>query len=151
VLERNGRVLAFANLWTGAGRGELSIDLMRHRRDVPNGVMDALFVHMLLWGRAQSYRWFVLGMAPLAGVVASPAHAIWNRLGGFVYEHGEALYGFQGLRAYKEKFDPVWEARYLACAAGWQLPRALADISALVAGGYRRIFLKGSVHATRSA
>ena len=146
VLEQNGRVLAFSNLWTGAGHGELSIDLMRHRREVPNGAMEALLVHMMLWGRAQAYRWFVLGMAPLSGVVPSPVHALWNRLGGFVYEHGEAFYGFQGLRAYKEKFDPVWEARYLACAGGWQLPRVLADISALVAGGYRRIFLKGPVH-----
>ena len=95
-------------------------------------------------GPGAGYRWFVLGMAPLSGVVPSPVHALWNRLGGFVYEHGEAFYRFQGLRAYKEKFDPVWEARYLACAAGWQLPRVLADISALVAGGYRRIFLKAS-------
>ena len=147
VLEQGGRILAFANLWPGADRGELSIDLMRHRRDVPNGVMEALFVHMILWGQAEGYRWFVLGMAPLAGVTASPVHSLWNRIGGFVYEHGESLYGFQGLRAYKDKFDPVWEPRYLACARSWQLPRVLADISALVAGGYRRIFLKGPVPA----
>jgi len=37
VLEQRGRILAFANLWPGADRGELSIDLMRYRRDVPNG------------------------------------------------------------------------------------------------------------------
>jgi len=102
---------------------------------------------MILWGQAEGYRWFVLGMAPLAGVTASPVHSLWNRIGGFVYEHGESLYGFQGLRAYKDKFDPVWEPRYLACARSWQLPRVLADISALVAGGYRRIFLKGPVPA----
>ena len=147
VPEQGGRILAFANLWTGADRGEVSIDLMRHRREVPNGVMEALFVHMMLWGQAQGYHWFVLGMAPLAGVTASPVQSLWNRIGGFVYEHGESLYGFQGLRAYKEKFDPVWEPRYLACGRSWQLPRVLADISALVAGGYRRIFMKGPVAA----
>ena len=147
VLEQNGRILSFANLWLGADGGEMSIDLMRHRSDVPNGVMEALFVHLILWGQANGYRWFVLGMAPLAGVVPSPVRSLWNRVGGFVYEHGESLYGFQGLRAYKEKFDPVWEPRYLAWAGSWQLPRVLADISALVAGGYRRIFVKRPVTA----
>ena len=51
------------------------------------------------------------------------------------------MYHFQGLRAYKEKFDPVWEPHYLAYPGGMKLPRILADVSALVAGGYRRIFL----------
>ena len=146
VLERHGRILSFANLWLGADGGEMSIDLMRHRSDVPNGAMEALFIHLILWGQARGYRWFVLGMAPLAGVVPSPVRSLWNRVGGFVYEHGESLYGFQGLRAYKEKFDPVWEPRYLAWAGRWQLPRVLADISALVAGGYRRIFVKVNVN-----
>jgi phosphatidylglycerol lysyltransferase len=151
VLEQHGRILAFANLWLGADGGEMSIDLMRHRTDVPNGVMEALFVHLILWGQANRYRWFVLGMAPLAGVVPSPVRSLWNRVGGFVYEHGESLYGFQGLRAYKEKFDPVWEPRYLAWAGSWQLPRVLADISALVAGGYRRIFVKGPAVVSRQS
>ena len=56
--------------------------------------------------------------------------------------HGESLYNFQGLRAYKDKFDPAWEPRYLAYPGGLHLPRVLANVSALVEGGYRRIFLK---------
>jgi phosphatidylglycerol lysyltransferase len=142
VIEQDGRIQAFANLWQGAGGLELSIDLMRHRRDAPNGVMETLFVHLMLWGKQQGYRWFALGMAPLSGFEHSAVASLWNRLGVFVYEHGESLYNFQGLRAYKEKFNPVWEPRYLACPGGLRLPRILADVSALVAGGYRRIFLK---------
>jgi phosphatidylglycerol lysyltransferase len=142
VIEREGRIEAFANLWPGAGHAELSIDLMRHRRDAPNGVMEALFVHLMLWGKDQGYQWFSLGMAPLSGFEQSPVASLWNRMGAFIYEHGESLYNFQGLRAYKEKFNPVWEARYLACPGGLRLPHILADVSALIAGGYRRIFLK---------
>ena len=82
----------------------------------------------------------MLGMAPLSGIETSPAASIWNRLGAFLYRHGESVYHFQGLRAYKEKFDPVWEPHYLVYPGGMKLPRILADISALVAGGYRRIF-----------
>jgi phosphatidylglycerol lysyltransferase len=36
----------------------------------------------------------------------------------------------------------VWQPRYLAYPGGLRLPRVLADVSALIAGGYRKIFLK---------
>ena len=142
VIERGGQVLAFANLWAGPRRHELSIDLMRYHQDAPDGVMEALIVHLLKWGKEQGYQWFALGMAPMSGFEQSPVAPLWSRLGTFLYEHGEALYNFQGLRAYKEKFHPVWEPHYLAYPGGLALPRILADVSALVAGGYRRIFLK---------
>ena len=142
VVERQGRIQAFANLWTGPQRVELSVDLMRYHRDAPKGVMEMLLVHLMQWGKQQGYRWFVLGMAPLSGFEQSPVAPLWNRVGAFLYQHGEAVYNFQGLRAYKEKFNPTWEQHYLAYPGGLRLARVLADVSALVAGGYRRIFLK---------
>lgn len=142
VIERDGHVCAFANVWAGPCHDELSVDLMRHRHDAPKGSMDALFLHILCWGKAEGYRRFALGMAPLSGFESSPVASIWSRLGTFLYEHGEAIYNFQGLRAYKEKFNPVWEPQYLAYPGGLRLPRVMADVSALVAGGYRQIFRK---------
>jgi phosphatidylglycerol lysyltransferase len=142
VVERDGRIVAFANIWQGAQRIELSVDLMRYDHDAPKDVMDALFVHIMLWAKEQGYRWFVLGMAPLSGFEHSPVAPLWNRLASFLYEHGEAVYNFQGLRAFKDKFEPVWKPRYLAYPGGLRLPLVLADVSALIAGGYRRIFLK---------
>lgn len=142
VVERHGRIEAFANLWVGADRGEISIDLMRYRHDAFNGVMQALFVAIMRWGKEEGYRWFALGMAPLSGVETSPVASLWQRLASFFYEHGEAVYNFQGLRAYKAKFDPVWEPHYLAYPGGLRLPRIMADVTALVAGGYRQIFRK---------
>jgi phosphatidylglycerol lysyltransferase len=142
VLEREGRIEAFANVWPGPDGRELSSDLMRHRPDAPNSAMEALFVHLMLWGKQQGYRSFNLGMAPLSGLESSAVAPLWNRLATFVYERGESLYNFQGLRAFKEKFHPAWEPRYLAWPGGLALPRVLADISALIAGGYRRMFLK---------
>lgn len=142
VVERDGRIQAFANVWPGPGRVELSVDLMRYHHDAPKGVMEALLVHLMKWGREQGYRRFALGMAPLSGFESSPVASIWNRAGAFLYEHGESVYNFQGLRAYKDKFDPAWEPRYLAYPGGLRLPRIMADVSALVAGGYIRIFRK---------
>jgi phosphatidylglycerol lysyltransferase len=142
IVEQDGRILAFANLWPGPRNVELSIDLMRFRHDAPRDVMEALMVHTILWGQQQRYQWFSLGMAPLSGFEQSPIAPLWTRLASFLYEHGDAVYNFQGLRAFKAKFHPVWQPRYLAYPGGFRLPRILADIAALVAGGYARIFLK---------
>ena len=142
LMEHEGNVEAFANLWPGPGRVEIAPDLMRYRGTAPPGIMDVLFVKMMLWARDQGYEWFNIGMAPLSGIPNSPGGHAWARLGHFVYRNGEAFYNFQGLRAYKEKFHPAWEPRYLAYPGGLALPRVVADVTALIAGGYRRIFLR---------
>ena len=142
VIERNGAIQAFATVWPGANREELSVDLMRYHRDAPKGVMEALFVHMLQWGKTEGYRRFALGMAPMSGLESSPVAPLWTRIGRLLYTHGESIYHFQGLRAYKEKFNPIWESHYLAYPGGLALPRILTDVSALIAGGYRRILTK---------
>ena len=142
VIERAGRIQAFANVLSGARHEELSVDLMRYGREAPKGVMEALLVHLLQWGKEQGYAWFALGMAPLSGFEQSPVGSLWNRVGAFLYEHADSVYNFRGLRSYKQKFNPVWEPHYLAYPGGLRLPRILADVSALIAGGYRRIFLK---------
>jgi len=142
VIERGGRVIAFANLWPGPQLVECSVDLMRFSTEAPRDVMEGLFVHVISWAKARGYQWFSLGMAPLAGVETSPVAPLYHRLASFLYEYGDAVYNFQGLRAYKQKFDPVWRPRYLAYPGGLLLPRILADASALIAGGYRKIFLR---------
>ena len=103
--------------------------------------MEALFVHLMKWGKEEGYQWFALGMAPMSGFEKSPVAPLWARVGMLLYEHGGAIYNFQGLRAFKEKFNPVWVPHYLAYPGGFTLPRVLADAAALVAGGYSRIFL----------
>ena len=142
TIELDGRIVAFANLWQGARQVELSVDLMRYAHQAPKEVMEALLVHVILWGKAQGYQWFALGMAPLSGFENSPVAPLWSRLASFIYAHGERIYRFQGLRAFKEKFDPVWQPRYLAYPGGLRLPLVLADVSALIAGGYRKIFVR---------
>jgi phosphatidylglycerol lysyltransferase len=142
VARRDGRIVAFANVWRGAEREELSVDLMRHLPDAPHGVMDFLFIELMQWGKREGYRWFNLGMAPLSGLENRALAPLWNRLGAFVFRHGEHFYNFQGLREYKEKFDPVWEPTYLASPGGFALPRILADIASLIAGGLKGVVAK---------
>jgi phosphatidylglycerol lysyltransferase len=81
-------------------------------------------------------------MAPLAGLENRALAPLWNRVGALVYRFGENFYNFQGLREYKEKFDPIWEPRYLASPGGLMLPRILANVAALISGGLTGIVKK---------
>jgi len=135
IVEKAGKPVAFANLWTTNACNELSVDLMRYGHDAPKGVMDYLFVQIMLWGRAQGNQWFSLGMAPLAGLERHRLAPAWHKLGRFLYRYGETFYNFDGLRHYKEKFQPEWRPRYLAAPPGAALPRILLDVTALVSGG----------------
>jgi phosphatidylglycerol lysyltransferase len=142
VVEWRGAIVAFANVWESDSREELSVDLMRHASAAPRGVMDFLFVELMLWGRAQGYRWFNLGMAPLAGLEAHRLAPAWHKVGHFVYRHGEEFYNFEGLRSYKEKFLPEWRPRYLAASGRLALPRVLLDVTALISGNVLDTFRK---------
>ena len=137
VVRRESRIVAFANLWFGAGHEELSVDLMRNRPESPPGLMDYLFVELMLWGSREGYRWFNFGMAPLAGLEDRTLAPLWHRAGAFVFRHGQHFYGFEGLRQYKQKFEPKWTPRYLACPGGLVLPVVLVSLAALVSGGPR--------------
>jgi phosphatidylglycerol lysyltransferase len=97
--------------------------------------MDYLLTELMLWGRAQGFAWFDLGMAPLAGVSSRKNAPTWNRVAELVYRHGEHFYNFEGLRQYKQKFDPEWSSRYLACEDGLDFPLVLADLTTLIGGG----------------
>lgn len=134
VVRAGGRIVAFANIWATPNRHELSVDLMRHADALPYGTMDFLFAQLMLWGRAQGYRWFSLGLAPLSGLEAHRLAPLWTKIASFLFRHGERSYGFEGLRAYKEKFAPVWAPRYIAGPRGLPLMRALVDLQALIGG-----------------
>ena len=54
VIERQGRILAFGNLWPGPNTVELSVDLMRYHPDAPKGVMEMLFVHLIQWPQSNT-------------------------------------------------------------------------------------------------
>jgi phosphatidylglycerol lysyltransferase len=139
LVRQEGAIVAFANLWPGGDREELSVDLMRFHPTAPSGAMDYLFVSLILWGQQQGFRWFDLGMAPLAGLENRSFAPLWNRLGALVFRHGEHFYNFQGLREYKGKFGPEWTPRYLACPGGLALPRILTNIATLISGGLKGV------------
>ncbi len=90
----------------------------------------------------EQYHWFNLGAAPLAGLADHPLATTWNRIGTQIYKRGEDFYHFEGLRSFKQKFDPVWTPNYLACSGGFAAPQALLDITALISGGRLSVLRK---------
>ena len=135
IVRIDNRIVAFANIWDTDTRDELSVDLMRFADDAPRGTMDYMFVHLMLWGHEHGYRWFSLGMAPFSGLAKHRLAPLKTKLATLIYRHGEHFYNFQGLRAYKEKFSPIWSPKYLACPGGFAVPAVLLDVSALVSEG----------------
>jgi phosphatidylglycerol lysyltransferase len=114
VMTSAGEIIAFANIWATADKAELTVDLMRHLPGPPNGVMEAMFIEMMLWGRANGYAFFNLGVAPLSGLSTHPLAPLWHKLAARIFHRGESFYNFQGLRDFKDKFGPAWEPLYIA-------------------------------------
>jgi phosphatidylglycerol lysyltransferase len=138
VEDASGRIIAFANLLLGPGREELSIDLMRYRDDAPR-VMDFMFTSLFIYGKERGYKRFNMGMAPLSSVGEIRGAYTRERLANLFFQHGETWYNFQGLRLYKEKFNPEWVPRYMAYQNAWEWPVAIANVSALIAGGWGQV------------
>jgi lysylphosphatidylglycerol synthetase-like protein (DUF2156 family) len=138
VLRRNGVIEAFANVWPGGEGGDVAVDLMRSKSDIPKQAMEVLFTELIMWAKVQGYRTFDLGMAPLAGLENRRLAPFLSRVGAFIYRHGGSFYGFGGLREFKKKFDPVWEPRYLA-APTFRLSAALGRTALLTTGGLRKM------------
>lgn len=139
LAERGGAIVAFASLQPSPDQAVLAVDLMRFGDDAPSGSMDFLFTELLQWGAAQGFAALDLGMAPLAGIDAHKRAPLASKLSALVYEYGERLYGFEGLRAYKNKFHPNWEPVFLCLenrqaaplalsAAAWLTQRGLAGL-----------------------
>jgi phosphatidylglycerol lysyltransferase len=76
-----------------------------------------------------------LGLAPLRGLERRDTVSRWNRLGTYLYRHGEHYSDFSELRQAKARFAPRWEPRFVSSRPGFALARAIPDVAKLVAGG----------------
>ncbi len=131
IMKQNDKIIAFANLMPLYDNKSISIDLMRYKSDIPSGTMDALFVKLMEWSKAHGYTKFNFGMAPLSNVGTSSYSRNMEKLIGSFYKHGNKIYSFNGLRKYKEKFQPKWENRYLAYPKGSNVTIILLQIAIL--------------------
>ncbi len=104
------RILAFVNVLRSYRGTDGNFDLMRRRPDAPNGAMDVLFVALIDRFRAEGLTGMNLGLAPLSGLDGT---GLADRALRLLYERGGAAFNYEGLRRYKEKWEPRWEPRYV--------------------------------------
>jgi phosphatidylglycerol lysyltransferase len=107
------QVSAFANVVTEYQLNEITIDLMRRRAEIEPGTMDFLFISMFQYFKERGYDGFNLGLSALSGVGDTEQSPRLERAIHYLYGHLNQFYNFKGLHAYKEKFHPRWEPRYL--------------------------------------
>ncbi|MCT0230710.1 DUF2156 domain-containing protein [Synechococcus sp. CS-1324] len=127
--DSSGRITAFATVVPDCPVDEISIDLMRHRQEMVPGTMDALFVFLFHHYKDQGVERFSLGLSALSGVGERSSSPRIERAIHYLSSHMDQFYGFEGLRAYKAKFKPRWEPRYLVFAGYANL---MATVVALI-------------------
>lgn len=126
IVDADGRIQAWCT-WRHylGGQGRV-VDVMRRRSDAPNPAMDCLLATVV-----ETYRDMGLKQASLASVPR---------------DHGamaDRIYPSRSLRAYKQKFNPRWEPRWLAVPAARHRPFAFAAVAtAYCPGGLRRAIFR---------
>jgi len=129
AVDATGKLLAFANGIPSFCKGEATIDLMRHRLDAPPGVMDFLFIKLFFAKKAEGYKRFNLGMAPMAGFSEHEESSAEERAVHYFMQQLNFLFSYQGLLHYKSKFATIWEPRYIVYRNVLNLPRVARAIS----------------------
>ena len=141
VVRVGERIVAFANVWAGGGRRELSVDLMRHVRNAPNSIMEYLFLELMLWGKEQQYERFTSAWCRCSGSSAG-GWRLWSQAGALLFRYGEHFYNFQGLLALPGEVR-AGLGTPLSGGAGRLRPAAvLRDVTLLISGGVSGLVTK---------
>jgi lysylphosphatidylglycerol synthetase-like protein (DUF2156 family) len=102
--------------------------------DAPNGIMDYLFVKLMLRCKEQGFTRFNLGMAPMSGFQEREEASAAERATHLFFQRLNFLFSFGGLKRYKAKFATDWEPRYAIYRHALDLPKlgvALNKVSEL--------------------
>ena len=130
---QEGAIFAFASLMPGyRGTETISVDLMRHKEEGPNGLMDYLFLQLFEWAKAHGFQYFNLGMAPLLHVGKSYYASDMESMASVLYQYGSSLYSFEGLYRFKNKFHPRWTPKYLGYKKDKPLFNVLLSVIRLI-------------------
>jgi len=130
--DNTGEIHAFLNQIPSYLKGEATIDLMRRGTNSPNGIMDYLFVKLILSLKSEGFNRFNLGMAPMSGFQEDEEASVEEKAIHYFFQHLNFLFSYQGLKKYKAKFATFWEPRYVIHQNPLDLPRmimALREIS----------------------
>ena len=123
------KIIAFLNVIPDFNRNEGTYDLLRKTEDAPNGIMDYIIIELFKYFKSKGLQYINLGFAPMSGI--NDPHTFPERSMKFAYEKIKSFSHYKGMREYKEKFDPVWNDKYLIYDNDYdllQIPAVLARV-----------------------
>lgn len=118
VKNSEGEIKGFANIMPMYDGETISIDLMRFKKIELNGIMDYMFANIFEYGKENGYKYFNLGLAPLADVGRTRHAFLREKIAYQIFTYGNFIYSFKGLKRFKDKYATHWEERYVAYKKG---------------------------------
>jgi phosphatidylglycerol lysyltransferase len=113
VRTADGRISAFANLVAATAAKAIAIDLRRQRADMMDGTLDFCLFLDFNTAKIRAMNAFISVSRHFRASANGPHWPGMERVLHDLDEHLNNFYNFKGLHAYKEKFKPTWEPRYL--------------------------------------
>ncbi|TDM21753.1 bifunctional lysylphosphatidylglycerol flippase/synthetase MprF [Macrococcoides canis] len=130
VIRNEEDIIGFVSFMPTNYDHSISIDMIRWKENEFQ-MMDGLYLNTMLSVKEQ-YDNFNMGMAPLSNVGSHKYAFYRERFAGRIFETISHIYSFKGLRNYKEKFNPIWQPRYLVYKKGNSLLTSMIRVSYLI-------------------
>lgn len=118
VRNSEGELKGFATIMPMYDGETLSVDLMRFKKIELNGIMDYMFANIFEYAKENGFKYFNLGLAPLADVGRTKHAFLREKIAYQIFVYGNFVYSFKGLKKFKEKYATRWEDRYIAYKKG---------------------------------
>ncbi|MBC8986808.1 lysylphosphatidylglycerol synthetase family protein [Pedobacter sp. N36a] len=138
---RQGKVIAFLNIIPNYAPGEATYDLIRKLDGACGGNMDMLILKFIDYCKDLGYSRLNMGLAPFSGVTSHSAMS--GKLLGVLYKVLPPIRAWQGIRDFKDKFDPSWHDKFLIYEHDYDLlllPAALNSVMRTNARPAKRSF-----------
>lgn len=139
VAVRGGGAVAFTVLSPVPSRNGWLVEQIVRGSNAPNGTSELLLDTAMRSIAASGSTYATLGLSPLSerAGLTQPGQPAWLKFAlAMVRRHGARFYNFDGLDAFKAKFNPeAWEPIYAIAEGASFPPRALYSIAGAFSGG----------------
>ena len=122
AFDQQGTMQAFLTFLPIDGRNGWGLDLMRRDEQATPGTMELLIAHSLEYCKTRGKTMVSLGLAPLHNHNQNQLSSL-GRCCSLFLRRSRKLQQFQSLTAFKQKFQPTWENRYLIFSHQLSLPQ----------------------------
>ncbi|TCO28873.1 phosphatidylglycerol lysyltransferase [Pedobacter psychrotolerans] len=106
-----GKIVAFLNIIPNYAPGEATYDLVRKLDGECGGNIDILILKFIEYCKEQGYLQLNMGLAPFSGMNGHSTYL--EKVLQVIYYILPSIRAWQGIRDFKDKFDPQWHDKFL--------------------------------------